>query len=233
MEDNASRFLSAFVQIEKRLRMIAGEMRYEKFFRLLEEAAKKNQIVKRYEFNLQEFADLRNAIVHQRDGVGEIIAQPTDGVVNEIEEILKLLSEEPKVEQLFLKKVFVCREGDKVLEIETLMREKGYSKIPVVRNRMVVGLLHIEKIAQWACDYIQQTTQKTSVGEIMEDIRGKRNVIFVSKETSVYEIPSLFTQSLKKGNRLEAVFITETGSEKEKLIGIITVKDLPQILECF
>ncbi len=233
MEDNAQRFLSAFVQIEKKLRLIAGETRYEKFYRLLEAAAKQNKIVRRYEFNLQEYADLRNAIVHQRDGVGQVIAQPTDEVVQEIEEVLSLLTQTPPVSKYFLKKIDYCKKEDKILKVHQIMHQKGYSKIPVVERDMIVGLLHIEDIAAWACGKLQGEIRKENVESLMDNVQGKRNVLFISKDTNVYDIPSYFTQGLKKGSKLDAIFITETGSKKQKAIGIITVKDLPLILECF
>lgn len=233
MKDNAQRFLSAFAQIEKHLRVLAGETRYEKFYRLLEECSKRNKIVRHYEFNLQEYADLRNAIVHQRDGEGRVIAQPTDEVVIEIEKILKLLTQAPMVSQFFLKKVYVCEMEDSILKVQEIMQKEGYSKVPVVSNREVIGLVHIEEIAKWACDKLRTKGADEKVSAIMQDTHKQRNTVFVSKDTSVYGIPELFTQGLKNGQKLDAVFVTETGSAKEKVIGIITVKDLPLILEYF
>ncbi len=231
--DNAQRFLSAFVQIEKKLRLIAGETRYEKFYRLLAEAGRKNKIVQRYEFQLQEYADLRNAIVHQRDGVGQVIAQPTDEVVDEIEHILEILKEDPPVSRYFLKKVVVCNKDDGILEIQKIMRKNDFSKIPVVENGSVIGLLYIEDIATWACDELRNPSDKWQVKDIMEPLKGKRNVQFIGKSISIFDVASIFNQGIKQGHRIEAIFITETGLKNQKLIGIITVKDLPLILECF
>ncbi len=176
---------------------------------------------------------MRNAIVHQRDGEGHVIAQPTDEVVEEIEGILELLVKEPPVSDYFLKKITVCKEGDSVLETQKIMEDKGYSKLPVVRNREVVGLLYIEDIASWACGVLRNERGMDTVGKVMVDIYKRSSVVFISKNTSVYEIPPTFTRGLKKGKKIDAIFITETGSKKEKIIGVITAKDLPQILECF
>ncbi|MFV0379881.1 MAG: CBS domain-containing protein [Anaerorhabdus sp.] len=233
MKDNAQRFLSAFIEIEKYLRVLANETRYEKFYRLVEAGSRKNKVVKHYEFHLQEYADLRNAIVHQRDGKGNIIAQPTDEVVAEIEMVLNSLTKCPTVQDFFLKKIYVCYENSLILDVQDVMKKEGYSKVPVVDNRELIGLVHIEDIATWACDNIRGINQDNTIATIIKKDKNNRNTIFVSRKTSVNDIPDIFTHGLKTGKKVDAVFISETGSRKETIIGIITTKDLPLILEYF
>ena len=72
--DNAQRFLNAFAMIEKQLKQITGVTRYSRFYQLLNQASRSSGLVRKYEMELQEYADLRNAIVHQRSDEGHIIA---------------------------------------------------------------------------------------------------------------------------------------------------------------
>ena len=87
--DNAQRFLNAFVRIEKQLKQLAGVTKYTRFYQLVNQVAKTNSTVRKNELELQEYADLRNAIVHQRSGEGRVIAIPVDEVVDNIEELAR------------------------------------------------------------------------------------------------------------------------------------------------
>ena len=94
--DNAQRFLNAFAMIEKQLKQITGVTRYSRFYQLLNQASRSSGLVRKYEMELQEYADLRNAIVHQRSDEGHIIAIPIDEVVADIEELARKICEPPK-----------------------------------------------------------------------------------------------------------------------------------------
>ena len=80
---------------------------------------------------LQEYADLRNAIVHQRSDEGHIIAIPIDEVVAEIEELARKICEPPKVSAHFLKPVKICDPQTEIREAVDIMETMGSSKLPV------------------------------------------------------------------------------------------------------
>lgn len=231
--DNAERFLSTFAMIEKQLKLITSQSRYTKFYLMLEEAARKNRIVARYEIELQEYSELRNAIVHQRDGEGKIIAQPTDDTVATIEHIFELLSNHIPVSKFFLKKIIVCHLEDMILDVEKIMDKNGISKLPVYDQNRIVGIVTIEAIAKWACNALQFKSDKMQIKDIVEDIDETDKIFFLSKNESVYHVIKIYTDSLKKGIKVQAILITEDGIKSQKPIGIVTVKDLPQILEFF
>lgn len=231
--DNAERFLSTFAMIEKQLKLITSQSRYTKFYLMLEEAARRNRIVARYEIELQEYSELRNAIVHQRDGEGKIIAQPTDDTVETIEHILELLSNHIPVSKFFLKKVLVCQLEDMILDVEKIMEKNGFSKIPVYEHNRIVGIVTIEAIAKWACNALKFQSEKMQVKDIVEDIDETDRIFFLSKNESVYQVVKIYSDCMKKGINVQAILITEEGIKSQKPIGIVTVKDLPQILEFF
>lgn len=231
--DNAQRFLSAYASIEKSLKQITGRTKYVKFYQLLQEATIKNKFAQKYEIELQEYAELRNAIVHQRDGVGKIIAQPTLETVEDIEKIAELLDEYHPVSKYFLKKVLVCHLDEKILDVQKRMQENNISKIPVYDKQGIVGILTVESIAKWACAQLVTPTNISTVNDIYESINENEKVFFLSKNASVYEVIRIYNTSMKKGQLVLAIIITEEGIKTQKPIGIITVKDLPVILEYF
>lgn len=231
--DNAQRFLSAYASIEKSLKQITGRTKYVKFYQLLQEATIKNKFAQKYEIELQEYAELRNAIVHQRDGVGKIIAQPTLETVEDIEKIAELLDEYHPVSKYFLKRVLICKFEESILEVQKRMQENKISKIPVYDERGIVGILTVEAIANWACAQLVKSTEINKVKDIYESINENEKVFFLAKNASVYEVIRIYNTSMKKGQIVLAIIITEEGIKTQKPIGIITVKDLPVILEYF
>lgn len=231
--DNAQRFLASFIRIEKQLKLITGEKRYTKFYMLLEEATRKNKIAKRFEMELQEYADLRNAIVHQRDGKGEVIAQPTDEVTKDIEHIAEVLCDYNPVSKYFLKNVIVCGLEDSILSIQKVMQDNEFSKIPVCDRNEIVGILNVEHIAKWACEELGNKSKRWQVKDIYEATEQHHGIHFISKNANVHEVIQLINEDIKKGVKIQAILITEAGIKSQKPIGIITIKDLPQILEFF
>ncbi len=228
--DNASRFLDAFAIIEKECRNIVNEGRYTKFYLLLQQAAKMNSIVRRYEVELQEYADLRNAIVHQRTGEGEIIAQPVDWVVEKIERIADLLACPPQLKDHFLKPVRICRPSDRVKEVYCRMKELGTSKMPIYEYHEFVGLLTLEMIADWAV-LKQAKIPDPVVEEIFKPQYRKEKVLFISRDATVVEALELFEEAMRRGITLLAVIISASGKKNERAEGILTIADLPALMK--
>jgi hypothetical protein len=86
---NSDRFLNAFNSIERYLREFAKQGKETRFYALVDLASNSNPAVRRFKDDLKEFADLRNAIVHERTD-GHVLAEPNDKAVNEIAAIPNL-----------------------------------------------------------------------------------------------------------------------------------------------
>ena len=84
-DKNSSRFLVAFNKIEKFLKEINDSKDYVTFFKSIDLAGRKNATVRKYEDDLREFADLRNAIVHHRTSTEYALAEPQMEIVELIE----------------------------------------------------------------------------------------------------------------------------------------------------
>lgn len=139
-----SGFMNAFAMIEKQLKQITGVTRYSRFYQLLNQASRSSGLVRKYEMELQEYADLRNAIVHQRSDEGHIIAIPIDEVVADIEELARKICEPPKVSAHFLKPVKICDPQTEIREAVDIMETMGSSKLPVYAQGGFHALLTME-----------------------------------------------------------------------------------------
>src|SRR5690606_29731937 len=109
---NSDRFLVAYNRIEKLLSAKVDEEGYFPFYRLIDKVKIKNSVVRKYEDDLREFGDLRNAIVHNRTGIDFVIAEPHDDIVERIEQIEGKLGNPLSVGALFGCKVHTLQTTD-------------------------------------------------------------------------------------------------------------------------
>ena len=145
---NSDRFLQAFNRIEQHLRREAREDKFVSFGKLVRVAEKRDRIVRRYAVDLHEFADLRNAIVHETTD-SHVIAEPNDRTVKHIEAIAAALGEPPLVAPDFIRKVVTVVETDAIGEAVGLLKGRNYSQLPVTKQGQFYALLTSNTVARW------------------------------------------------------------------------------------
>ena len=109
---NSDRFITSYNRLDKIMRDIADTQEHLSFFRLIDFAKKKNAVLRRYEADLREYGDLRNAIVHHRTTMEYAIAEPHEEVVAKMEEIEEALSKPVTVGNMFSGEVTTFQETD-------------------------------------------------------------------------------------------------------------------------
>ncbi|MCH8331236.1 MAG: CBS domain-containing protein [Bacteroidetes bacterium] len=231
---NSDLFLTAYNSIEKRLHKITNEGKETSFSMLVERASRINQIVRHFSVDLKEFADLRNAIVHERTD-SHVIAEPNDSTVAEIKQIESLLLDPPKVIPKFQVEVYTLSVGDPLSKAVKEMYEQSYSQIPVYNGDNIEGMLTTNTIVRWIGHVVKEeiiSIKDTFIEKVLMLAEDNNNFIFLSRGSTLFEVLEKFrTNEEKKGVRLEAILITQNGKPSEALLGIITVWDLPKIYE--
>lgn len=223
---NAERFLDAYATIEHELGSLARETKYVPFSQLLYKCAQRSWVVSKNQQELREYHELRNAIVHLRDSKNEVIAEPTDRVTEDIERIASLLSIDDNILSVASSPVKTVRPTDSIRGAYAVMKHLESSKIPVYDNGRFRGIVTIENVCNWAFNGMDESMH---VYDIMKEGKNER-VIFLSKDDTVIEATKSFEQAMNHGFALLSVIITEHGSQNEKPLGIITIKDLPKIV---
>jgi predicted transcriptional regulator len=228
---NAERFLNAYSAIEHEMERILNLKEHRRFFELIEKSARINPVIERYRFDLKEYSELRNAIVHDRAG-GEIIAEPVDEVVAHIERIAELLLEPPRVAPLFLKEVLTLSISHPVSRAIRDFSRMSYTQAPLLDDDTMVGLLTSNMIVKWMGISLANNSfdiENTTLCDVLKIVGHEGNYEVVSVNKSLFEIPNLFYSWQQEGKKLEAVLITQHGEVSEPLLGIITNRDLPLV----
>lgn len=224
---NAERFLDAYAIIEHEMSVMARETKYIPFSQLLYKCAQRSWVISKNQQELREYNELRNAIVHLRDGNEEVIAQPTARVTRDIERIANLLRKSEKVLSYASKPVKTVSPGDSIQGAYTVMRNLDSSKVPVYSNGSFYGILQMENVCRWAMDGADPSLH---VKDLIPSSKTHR-VAFLKEDASIQDTMQAFDAALTHGAVLLAAVITENGSPREKPLGIITVQDLPKILD--
>ncbi|WP_431811625.1 CBS domain-containing protein [Lysinibacillus sp. FW12] len=230
--ENSDRFLTAFNRIDQRLRDIVGIKDFMPFYRLIDQAKKKEVLVKKYEDDLRSYADLRNAIVHHRTALNYVIAEPHTDVVERIEYIDATLAKPMLVGQMFRKRVFVFQENDSLAHVLKVIRQRKYTQFPVYYNRQFKGLITTVGITNWLASKMGGDHLPKGIPTLYDILMHEKNRVnykFVSRYITIYEAEEIFKQGVERGRRFEALLITEHGKPHQKLIGIITPLDIVKI----
>ena len=227
---HSDRFLSAFSRIEQHLRKITQSSKQDTFSTVLSRVVSQATI-KGFSDDLREFADLRNAIVHERGG-GYAIAEPHQGTVERLEQIEKFISQPPTVESLGTIPVVTCSPSDPIGKAAKAMLNGKFSQLPVYHQEQCIGLLTSETIARWIAAKFQpdlDILEEAPVEQVLLYREEDSIYQFISRKTPIADVVALFDRTAHGGKSLDAVIITHSGKPDQKPLQILTVYDLPQL----
>ena len=150
MASGADIFLSSFNRIEKQLRDDLGNPRNMGFSEMVRRLSKQKQgDIKKYEEDLLQMAQLRNAIVHEKIGENFVIAEPNQWVVTRIQQIEQALLQPETVLPKFGKKVTGFEKTLALKEILKIVAQKRFSQFPLYDKGRFVGLITLRMLGYW------------------------------------------------------------------------------------
>lgn len=226
MGERAEIFLTTYNRIEKELKKQLGNptnMGFSEAVRRL--AKKKNSIIKNFENDLLQLAQLRNAIVHDQIADDFVIAEPNQWAINQIQKIEAAILRPEKVLPRFGKKVTGFEKTLPMRDILETVAEKRFSQFPLYDHGKFLGLITLRTIglffaeASLAGDL--DLSRRTAEDFLLEKAK-RTNFEFVAKDATVSEVEEKFHMEAT----LEAVLITKDGNPDGNLLGIVRPRDI-------
>ena len=112
-----------------------------------------------------------------------------------------------------------------------VMAERSYTHIPILRDGHIVGAFSENTLLSFMIRdeiaIIEKDCTFEELGDLLRlDAHVSETFAFVSKNTLATDLAGLFEESMRKQERLGMVFITESGSVKQRLLGIATAWDM-------
>lgn len=226
----AERFEAAFNRIHKGLMRIVRNARNDSFKALLDEGDS-HAIIRMYSDDLYQYAKLRNAIVHDKVKEHFYIAEPHEEIVLHIEKVADHFEKPRMALDIASNPVLYYKEDTPLKDILKVVDSLSFSQYPIVDSQGTYKwLLTSEGIIRWLS---KQPTSDISLEKVVvKDLYQYENphhVIYVNKDTDIYEVEALFEEHHLAKKKLEAVIVTENGKIEERPLGIITAWDLVEI----
>ena len=216
---------------------------YKKLEQLLElfynnDSGRYDSVVIRYENSrecgswndeLKSIRHIRNLLQHNPKISGRYIVEPSEETVNILRQIVRQVEHPKKAVDYGVpdKKIYKATLNSGLLKVLQVMKERGFSHVPIIENNCVYGVLSAYTIFEFVTELgMQILTEETKISAMKEYLPiGKHrneNYVFMPKDATFTEADEAFEKRDSKGRRLVAIFITETGSPKEPLLAMLT-----------
>lgn len=225
-QSNAERFINAFTIIERTLNSITRRPKYIPFRTNARISARYNTVVRNHLEEICMYAELRNCIVHNRDGKQEMIAEPSDDTTNKIEHIADLLRQDHKALNFASSPVITGEYSEPLKNALSRMDEHQIDKLPIYAEGQFKGMFTLQQVLHHML--IHNNDDLGPVSYVMNESM-KDRVMFVSRNASLEEVVKVFDEFDGAKLRAPTILITENGEINEPPLGIITLHDLARI----
>ncbi len=224
--DLIQQFEADYNAVDHFLRKSLGSDRQVSFRHLVAEYSRKH-IGWRDADLLVTLAEVRNAIVHGKTEAYRYVAVPTSATVQDLKTCRKRLINPARAHPTFQRKVETVSINDTLAQALGIIRQRDFSQFPVYEDQRFLGLLTENGITRWLALYVSTKLSlvelaKIFVREVLQNEEKRINYHFVPRDMPVDEVKGLFASH----ELLEAVLVTESGKDSEKLMGIATRWDI-------
>lgn len=175
---------------------------------------------------------LRNALAHNFDDPP--IADPRQDIVDFMNAIHAEITNPKTAANIMTKKVRKTNTSENIYDVVDDMDRNNFTNVPVVEGGKVVAVLSERSALKWIAatkdDDVKLAEVHTvwDVERYLDDINAEDSdvYVFVAKNLNIYSVQDIFDEAIKNGRRVGALFVTNSGSHNESLLGIITAWDL-------
>ena len=181
---------------------------------------------------IHQAAQIRNIIAHNND-----VLVPSDNFLDQFRSVVKKLCQPEKITYIMTKfgDLKTAKPSDTVGYAIDLLKEHGYNTIPIIDNGKLLGAFTEKTIFDYLTIYKNKSVDKDmKISDIMEAIDlnsiPRRYFEFIKRDADIYEAYELYQKDSKQKRELLLLFVTEHGLWSEKLLGIVSLRDLKNTL---
>jgi predicted transcriptional regulator len=219
-------FLATYNAIDAEFRSKLALGREVSFSRVLNDFSAKHPRRLDFEF-LRTANELRNLLVHEPKRAYDYVAIPTTAMVTKLKDFRDRILNPERVWPKFRKNVETVAPTNSLAQVLRQIARRDFSQFPIYRENKFDGLLTENGITRWLAHHVTSELsiielEDVLVDQVIPEEEKRRNWQFVSREETVEAVRELFAEK----EFLEAVLITQSGNERESLLGIVTRWDI-------
>ena len=181
---------------------------------------------------LEVAREIRNLLTHTAKLDGEFVVEPSAPVLDSLREAYEHITRPPLAIDYATKPEHILKANlnQKVLRLMEVMEKNGYSHVPVLDSGEFFGVFSIGSIFKYMLKKGGKgITPETTIAELGAQLDIKEhleNYEFVPRDTTYAAVRRKFEHPNGKHKRLSVIFITEDGSPRRRLLGMLTPWDV-------
>ena len=224
--DLIQQFEADYNTVDHSLRKALGSDKQVPFTRLVYQYSERHALWGDAEV-LKTIAEIRNAIVHGKTEPYRYVAIPTPAIAEQLKRCRERLINPARAVPTFQRTVEIISTDDTLARVLKIIDERDYSQFPVYEGKQFRGLLTENGVTRWLAHHVVKTLSLVElddipVRQVLQNEEDRKNHQFVPRDMRVDDVTALFA----KQALLEAVLITASGKQLEKLLGIATRWDI-------
>lgn len=188
---------------------------------------------KKFSEDLYLCRDIRNLLSHHAAVDGSEAVIPSEAVQHRLEEILSFAKDPPKALSVSTRfeNLFRADADDKVWHLTETMERRGYSHVPVLDEKQrLTGVFSVSSLFTYAKLHPDFSFKELTVGDMAECLPPDKHITerfcFVGSDAGLGEIRKGFRSNGPASRRVAAVFVTSDGTDKGRVLGMITPWDI-------
>lgn len=226
--DRAEQFIHLFNQVQNALLFISGKPAGTSFKLVVAAACDLNAAVRANKTRLEQFAMLRNAIVHDEEYPPNIVAMPSEEALRRFKAVAEQILEPKRVIPAFACEVRCFSAADSLLEALAFMETKDFTQVVCRESGERLRLITVEGITNWLRkerENYQATLSDTKLADLLP-LEPPQCFSIMAPDKTVFDAKEAF-QSIHPGStRLYAIIVTDDGTDTGQPVGFVTPWDL-------
>lgn len=177
--------------------------------------------------------EMRNLLSHNADMDGEMIFEPSPGVMRAMDEVLSYVTRPPRAidRATRTENLFCAGYRESALNVMRAMEKRGFSHVPILEKGRLLGVFSVRTVfSKMVRDPDFDIRPDTTLEDFkmllpIEAHRGERYA-FMAADAALEEARQAFSAYPGPNRRLAALFLTEHGGEDEPVLGMLTPWDV-------
>ena len=177
--------------------------------------------------------EIRNLIIHNADRYGQAAVEPSQGTLETLQAIVAYVEKPPLALSFATQPDRILKAGlhTKALPLMRKMQENGFSHVPILERQRVNGVFSNSTVFSYFLEYPDQclngeTTVRMFQAYLPFENHCSEQFRFMDAGATYADVKLAFEQRKERNKRLAVIFITQTGSRDEELLGMVTPWDV-------
>ena len=185
--------------------------------------------LKKYKEDIDFCRVVRNFLVHTPKVNNAYAIAPSQEMVNFLKKLINEIKSPVQAMEYAIKinNLYTINMRSNILDVVRFMQTMGYTHVPILEDGKLVGVFSPNVIYSYLSQTKDPVTSLDTELSLMKDYLSIYNhtneyFTFESRDATLYSVSKQFKIDSHNMKQLAAVFLTETGSEHEKVLAMLT-----------